>query len=158
MSVNVLHRHRSYLQTPRHAITFAFQASATFLRVLLRFSPPLRPCRGEMDRDIGQALIRAGVNFSRQLIKAELHALYASLQPGVPPSNSTPPSKAANKVSQVCSVQYPRPEQTTTPLRIGLRPPGISRRPSASLGHSPDAAATSPQPQVRSAPIQYPSR
>ncbi len=43
------HSHRSYLQMPRFAITFAFLASATFSSVLLCFSPLLRSRRREMD-------------------------------------------------------------------------------------------------------------
>lgn len=101
-----------------------------------------------------QAHINASVDFPLQSNKTELHALYASFQPGAPPSNSTPQSKVSDKESQVRSVPYPWPEQTTTPLRTGLQPSGCSIRPSASLCCTLDATATRPQTPPQSAELQ----
>ncbi|XP_016410176.1 uncharacterized protein DKFZp434B061-like [Sinocyclocheilus rhinocerous] len=92
-----------------------------------------------------QALISSGVNVPRRSVKADLLALYTSLQTGAPPS-STPPSKAADKASQGRSIPYSRPELTTTPSKMGFRPLGCSKKPSASPGRAPDAASPRPPP------------
>ncbi|KAL0199959.1 hypothetical protein M9458_003146, partial [Cirrhinus mrigala] len=49
---------------------------------------------------------------SHELNKAELHALYASLQPEAPPSNSTPPPKAEDKVSRAQANHYTLKDKT----------------------------------------------
>ncbi len=100
-----------------------------------------------------QVLTSSGVIIPRRSTKPDLLALYASLQSGEP-SNSSPPSKAVTKASQGRGVPYARPEQTTTPSGTGFRPLGRTRRPSASLGRTPDAAATSPHPPPRAIELE----
>ncbi len=95
-----------------------------------------------------QALTSSGVIIPSRSTKPDLLALYDSLQSGEP-SNSSPPSKAVTKASQGRGVPYARPEQITTPSGTGLRLLSRTRRPSASLGRTPDAAATSPHPPPR---------
>ncbi|XP_016114063.1 translation initiation factor IF-2-like [Sinocyclocheilus grahami] len=95
--------------------------------------------------ELRQALVSSGVSVPRRSAKADLLALYTSLQTGAPPS-FTPPSKAADKASQGRSVPYSRPELTTTPSKTGFRPAGRSKKPSASLGRAPDAASPRPGP------------
>ncbi len=95
-----------------------------------------------------QVLTSSGVTIPSRSTKPDLLALYASLQSGELP-NSSPPFKAVPKASQGRSVPYARPKQTTTSSRISSRPLGRIRRPSASLGQTPDAAAISPHAPSR---------
>ncbi|XP_016350166.1 lysine-rich arabinogalactan protein 19-like [Sinocyclocheilus anshuiensis] len=81
-----------------------------------------------------QALSNAGILDPHRLNKAELQALYASLQAGAPLPIPTPPSKAKDKTNQGRSAPYSRPDPTTTPSRMSLRPSGRSRRPSPGGG------------------------
>ncbi len=85
-----------------------------------------------------QVLTSAGVIIPRRSSKADLLALYNSLQSGEL-QNSSPPLKSATTASP-----YSRPGPIFTPSRTGLRPPNRSGRPSDSLGRAPDAAALSP--------------
>ncbi len=95
-----------------------------------------------------QVLTSSGVTIPSRSTKPDLLALYASLQSGELP-NSSPSFKAVPKASQGRSVPYARPKQTTTPSRMSSRPLGRIRRPSASPGQTPDAAAISPHPPSR---------
>ncbi len=95
-----------------------------------------------------QVLTSSGVTIPSRSTKPDLLALYASLRSGELP-NSSPPFKAVPKASQGRSVPYARPKQTTTPSRMSSRPLGHIRRPSASPGQTPDAAAISPHPPSR---------
>ncbi len=92
-----------------------------------------------------QVLTSSGVTIPSRSTKPDLLALYASLQSGELPNSS--PFKA--KASQGRSIPYARPKQTTTPSRMSSRPLGRIRRPSASPGQTPDAAAISPHPPSR---------
>ncbi|KAL0168334.1 hypothetical protein M9458_036556, partial [Cirrhinus mrigala] len=85
-----------------------------------------------------QALASSGIIIPCRSTKADLLNLYASLQAGENP-NSTPPSRASGRACTGRSTPYSRPEQTTTPPRMASRPSGRSKRPSASLGHAPNA-------------------
>ncbi|RXN11892.1 translation initiation factor IF-2-like protein [Labeo rohita] len=96
-----------------------------------------------------QALASSGIIIPRRSTKADLLDLYASLQAGENP-NSTPPSRASGRACTGRSAPYSRPEQTTTPPRSASRPSGRSKRPSASLGHAPNAVVTSHRPPPRS--------
>ncbi|XP_016089771.1 predicted GPI-anchored protein 58 [Sinocyclocheilus grahami] len=88
-----------------------------------------------------QALSNAGILAPHRMNKAELQALYASLQAGAPLPIDTPPSKAKDKTNRGRGAPYSRPDPTTTPPRTSFRLSGRSRRPSASLGRAPDPAA-----------------
>ncbi len=90
-----------------------------------------------------QVLTSAGVIIPRRSSKADLLALYNSLQSGEL-QNSSPPLKSATTASKSRKSPYSRPGPIFTPSRTGLRPPKRSGRPSASLGRAPDAAALSP--------------
>ncbi len=92
-----------------------------------------------------QVLTSSSVTIPSRSTKPDLLALYASLQSGELPNSS--PFKA--KASQGRSIPYARPKQTTTPSRMSSRPLGRIRRPSASPGQTPDAAAISPHPPSR---------
>ncbi|KAF4115253.1 hypothetical protein G5714_002742 [Onychostoma macrolepis] len=95
-----------------------------------------------------QMFTSSGVIIPSRSTKPDLLPPYAPLQSGEPSSSSSL-SKAANKASQGHSIPYSRPEKITTPSGTGLRALGRSRRPSPSLGHAPDGAATSPHPPPR---------
>ncbi len=90
-----------------------------------------------------QVLTSAGVIIPRRSSKADLLALYNSLQSGEL-QNSSPPLKSATTASKSRKSPYSRPGPIFTPSRTGLRPPNRSGRPSASLGRAPDDAALSP--------------
>ncbi|KAI2650910.1 Glycerol-3-phosphate dehydrogenase [Labeo rohita] len=99
-----------------------------------------------------QAAVQAtssGIIIPRRSTKADLLNLYASLQAGENP-NSTPPSRASSRACMGRSAPYSQPEQTTTFTRSAFRPSGCSKRPSASLGHAPNAAVASHHPPPRS--------
>lgn len=107
-----------------------------------------------------QALISASISVPRHSNKADLQALYASLQAGSPPPTATPSSKATDKASRGHSVPYSRPKQTTTPSRMNLQPSGHSKRLSASLGRTLDAAAAglrSAKSQLAAPPVEAPA-
>ncbi|KAL0148072.1 hypothetical protein M9458_056612 [Cirrhinus mrigala] len=88
-----------------------------------------------------QALASSGVIIPCRSTKSDLLDLYASLQAGENP-NFTLPFRASGRACTGRSAPYSRPEQTTPP-RTASRPPGRSKRPSASLGHAPKAAVAS---------------
>ncbi len=90
-----------------------------------------------------QVITSAGVIIPRRSSKADLLALYNSLQSGELQKSSTP-LKSAATASKSRKSPYSRPGPTFTPSRTGLRPPNRSGRPSASLGRAPDVAALSP--------------
>ncbi len=101
-----------------------------------------------------QVLTSAGVNIPRRASKSDLLFLYNSLQSGEIP-NSSPPPKSATTASKGRKSPYPRPGPIFTPSRTGLRPSNRSSRPSAILGHAPDAAAPTflePLPSASSQP------
>ncbi len=126
------HSHRSYLQMPRFAITFAFLASATFSSVLLCFSPLLRSRRREMDH----------VRTTSSAHQCRRQRPSPFEQGGSPSYLCFAPVRGATSKLHSRGRSVPsRPEQTTTPSRTSLRPPGCKRRPLASLGHAPDSAA-----------------
>ncbi len=90
-----------------------------------------------------QVITSAGVIIPRRSSKADLLALYNSLQSGEL-QKSSPPLKSATTASKSRKSPYSRPGPIFTPSRTGLRPPNRSGRPSASLGRAPDVAALSP--------------
>ncbi|KAI2650052.1 Stress response protein ish1 [Labeo rohita] len=82
-----------------------------------------------------KALVSSGIVIPRRSTKADLLDLYASLQAGEKP-NSTPPSRASGRARTGRSAPY-----STS---------GCSKRPSASLGHAPNATVASHCPPSRS--------
>ncbi len=101
-----------------------------------------------------QVLTSAGVIIPRRSNKSDLLVLYNSLQSGELP-NSSPPPKSVTTASKGRKSPYSRPGPIFTPSRTGLRPSNRSSRPSASLGHAPDAPAPTflePPPSASSQP------
>ncbi|XP_056094663.1 proline-rich protein 36-like [Rhinichthys klamathensis goyatoka] len=108
-----------------------------------------------------QALINSDVQFSRRMNKAELYALYVSLQS----TNLSPKSMPAPKRTSRQSKAQDSPRSTTPPSQrtksSSLSASNRSRRPSASLGRAPVPSAVRPRQQaaalVETRPADLPS-
>ncbi|RXN14952.1 hypothetical protein ROHU_028420 [Labeo rohita] len=123
---------------PNHAVTTTFQASAISSSVFLRFSPLLRPGQGEMACSWTPPINKSGsprpLRFSPSRAKSKLHSSLQGLGQSMHGPQHSLLAVRANHHSFKNRFLVIRPQQ----------------KPSASLGHAPNAAVTSHRPPPRS--------